>query len=195
MRPQYPLTHCSIQANQENSPFLRLPAEIRNRIYELTLAGSIVKVKSTEHPSMSLQRSANSHGSGSALGLLHVCAQIRHDAQAIFWSRCVIDLTLINAPSGTLFNEVPFAMVRGIAQKVQLFRISRTTAWTFGGHRRSRGNMGYYSSKCDIGYYWTNAFISLRRVQVASDDVTGALMFQVLRRSFNNQDLEVEFDP
>jgi hypothetical protein len=55
--------------------------------------------------------------------------------------------------------------------------------------------MGYYSSKCDIGYYWTNAFISLRRVQVASDDVTGALMFQVLRRSFNNQDLEVEFDP
>lgn len=68
----------STEANQRNSPLLRLPGEIRNKIYEYTFSGTSVYARNLRprrkdlrpHPSL----------------VLLTCRQIRHEATARFYN-------------------------------------------------------------------------------------------------------------
>jgi hypothetical protein len=74
-----------VRANQLNSPLLRLPGEIRNRIYEYTFSESVVVV-SDGYANRSYTRKNNT-----PLHILATCQQIRHEATSFFWKHCTID--------------------------------------------------------------------------------------------------------
>ncbi|EFQ89007.1 hypothetical protein PTT_14884 [Pyrenophora teres f. teres 0-1] len=67
------------QENQLQSPFLRLPAELRTRIYELACANEVVHVY---YPNILPRVPYN------LIYLLQICRQIRYEAEIIFYSTC-----------------------------------------------------------------------------------------------------------
>ncbi|KAI4714359.1 hypothetical protein J4E89_000038 [Alternaria sp. Ai002NY15] len=72
--------------NQINSPLLRLPGELRNRIYECVFFDAEVNVT---HPDWNW----NGRGGRQVQSQIHVlatCQQIRHEATSIFWNECMI---------------------------------------------------------------------------------------------------------
>jgi hypothetical protein len=66
----------STKINQRNSPLLRLPAEIRNTIYELALHDVTTKLV--------LKKGQRNRKLGRSTALVHTCRQTRHEAQPIF---------------------------------------------------------------------------------------------------------------
>ncbi|KAI4665169.1 uncharacterized protein J4E88_010617 [Alternaria novae-zelandiae] len=73
------------RSNQLNSPLLRLPGEIRNRIYEYTFFDCKMIVKDPHRRGLIYRRN------NSPLHVLATCQQIRHEATTIFWNECTID--------------------------------------------------------------------------------------------------------
>lgn len=77
--------------NAETAPLLRLPGELRNKIYACVFEGQLY-VRSFKKPRY--------NGSGcSGLQLLHVCRQIRHET-SLLASESVFCLQLHEAPTG-----------------------------------------------------------------------------------------------
>jgi hypothetical protein len=66
----------STKINQRNSPLLRLPAEIRNTIYELALHDVTTKLV--------LKKGQRNRKLGRSTALVHTCRQTRHEAQPMF---------------------------------------------------------------------------------------------------------------
>ncbi|KAI2485321.1 hypothetical protein Ptr902_04261 [Pyrenophora tritici-repentis] len=71
------------QENQLQSPFLRLPAELRKRIYDLACANEVVHV----YNPISLPRVPYN-----LIYLLQICRQIRYEAKTIFYSTCTFTI-------------------------------------------------------------------------------------------------------
>jgi hypothetical protein len=70
--------------NQRNSPLLKLPAEVRNCIYEYAFArGSIDFMKDSASSDDSSPHTRKHQG---ASALIHVCRQVRHEALPIFYT-------------------------------------------------------------------------------------------------------------
>ncbi|KAF2127149.1 hypothetical protein P153DRAFT_398515 [Dothidotthia symphoricarpi CBS 119687] len=74
------------QDNQFKSPFLRLPAELRNSIYEFVFYGSAVRLVS---PCAHKDRSSKV----ASRQFMHTCRQIRTEASTIFYAQASFDLT------------------------------------------------------------------------------------------------------
>jgi hypothetical protein len=75
--------------NQLLSPLLRLPAELRHRIYELSYEGGALSIllspsRKTGNP--------HTHKSTGAYALRSTCRQIRFESETIFYKRYVLDL-------------------------------------------------------------------------------------------------------
>ncbi|KAH7076551.1 hypothetical protein BKA63DRAFT_381632, partial [Paraphoma chrysanthemicola] len=73
----------STARNQRESPFLRLPPECRNLIYEHALGGRIYRFKDTVHRSHAVLDTKGEHH---ILGLLYVCHQIYSEASLFPYS-------------------------------------------------------------------------------------------------------------
>jgi hypothetical protein len=74
--------HFRAQQNQRNSPLLRLPAELRNRVYGYALGGAVWDADETRHPPHKLsfdRRIEQKH----SLGLLHVSRQIFEETRLL----------------------------------------------------------------------------------------------------------------
>ncbi|KAH7389472.1 hypothetical protein DE146DRAFT_635192 [Phaeosphaeria sp. MPI-PUGE-AT-0046c] len=78
------------KTNQLNSPFLKLPAEIRNNIYEQICAKTIVKV-----PADASRGALYATSHQGASGLLHTCRQIRHELLPTFLDCTAFDLGML----------------------------------------------------------------------------------------------------
>jgi hypothetical protein len=90
---------CSTKANQKNSPFLRLPAELRNQIYALACDTMIVHEPPRRGSAMRCMRSGS--------GLRLICRQVNHEV-----SEAVEEYTevhLANDVSFSLFCRLPYS--------------------------------------------------------------------------------------
>lgn len=77
------MQHTSATRNQRESPFLRLPAEVRNKIYDAALGGRTYKFKDAiyrDHATL------ETNGERHVLGLLLVCHQIYSEASLLPYS-------------------------------------------------------------------------------------------------------------
>jgi hypothetical protein len=74
----------STAKHQLESPFLRLPGELRNRIYELTFLNTVIKRHRYSSWSCDYQ---------SACGLLLVCRQTRYEAAPFLYDAATFDFT------------------------------------------------------------------------------------------------------
>jgi hypothetical protein len=87
----------STELNQFNSHLLRLPAELRNRIYEFAFSATTVKVHLDTTGEMHLLDSPMAAPARHApqlqqeTNLLLVCRQIHHEAFDIFYKTCRLD--------------------------------------------------------------------------------------------------------
>ncbi|KAI4714532.1 hypothetical protein J4E89_000212 [Alternaria sp. Ai002NY15] len=70
--------------NQLKSPFLRLPAELRNLIYLFTFTDSVIRM----HPRKGEQSATN------PIGLICCCRQLRHEANSLFGSTATFGMEL-----------------------------------------------------------------------------------------------------
>lgn len=73
------------------SPFVRLPAELRNRIYEFTFHDTTVKVHERRKHHGQLHRKKYQQ----SCGIIFVCRQIRHEALPILYDASTFDLTCV----------------------------------------------------------------------------------------------------
>jgi hypothetical protein len=80
---RYKLTSNSSQDNQRRSPFLRLPPELRNQIYELAIGAHVICV----YPSWYLKNKQESLPT-----LLHVCRQTRAETAIRFFSNASFEI-------------------------------------------------------------------------------------------------------
>lgn len=82
------LTSASTQENQVHSPLLRLPAELRNRIYELAFPTTAIKV----HPAWDDPKVYPGYdGPRGIMALLQTCRQINAEATEFFLSTLTFD--------------------------------------------------------------------------------------------------------
>ena len=81
----YLTKYISTRNNQLNSPLLRLPGEIRNRIYEYIFSGLETRVID------SYWGDPPCEGTYRAVYILATCRQILHEASSIFWQECIVD--------------------------------------------------------------------------------------------------------
>src|SRR4051812_21461224 len=74
--------------NQRNSPLLRLPAELRTRIYDLVFTDTSVHVKSAFVRGL-YNATVDSHKP--VVGLLCSCRQLYHEALPAYYELCTFD--------------------------------------------------------------------------------------------------------
>ncbi|CAE7192586.1 hypothetical protein CFE70_007028 [Pyrenophora teres f. teres 0-1] len=74
--------------NQSRSPPLRLPpAELRNKIYETTFSGGMVRVRKT-----SIQtENVHAQQTAGALSLRATCRQIRYESESVFYQQYIFN--------------------------------------------------------------------------------------------------------
>ncbi|KAF1921840.1 hypothetical protein BDU57DRAFT_510840 [Ampelomyces quisqualis] len=175
-----------MNANQRDSPFLRLPLELREIIYEYTFMDSKITVAHSR-PSKS-PVSARPKYLCEGFRLLQACAQIRREAPPYFYSNCVFDLSLI-----TFWSWGSPDVVRDI----QLITISESNARLMGKRLEVNDSprKDWDVEKCSIG-----AFRSLRRVYVdcrmstqQHTDMGPSPSTERLRLCFDKDHLEVVF--
>jgi hypothetical protein len=82
--------YCSARSNQRNSPLLRLPAELRNRIYHYTFMGSSVEVRQVGYRNMFVVVSDTFQRT---VSLLLVCHQLYHEALSTFYELSALEFT------------------------------------------------------------------------------------------------------
>jgi hypothetical protein len=91
----------STLANQLNSPFLRLSAELRNRIYEVACPQSLVSLQTVTDEDFLELCFPRTIRSRSPFALVHTCRQIRHEPMSTFLKNTTFDLK-----NDTAFNTV-----------------------------------------------------------------------------------------
>ncbi|KAI4641186.1 hypothetical protein J4E93_008065 [Alternaria ventricosa] len=108
--------------NQLNSPLLRLPGEIRNRIYEYTFFDAKVMVTDPDwdwNGRVPWRNERPNH-------VLAICQQIRHEATSIFWNECMIQ------PVGIFFfSEV--ASIMGVSNCARITSLYVNMGLAFDG--------------------------------------------------------------
>jgi hypothetical protein len=87
-------TNLSTQRNQHDSPLLCLPAELRNRIYELAFCGQRIWIRNPAHGSLREVLNITKKWEKSPLTLLATCRQINYEAFPIAYESCTFDLNL-----------------------------------------------------------------------------------------------------
>lgn len=80
----------SARVNQLDSPFLRLPGELRNRIYDYYFSDAVAVVKDTSGHSEKEKRFKQHFPNTRPLALLEACRQICHEASPLFWNLATI---------------------------------------------------------------------------------------------------------
>ena len=104
--------------NQLNSPLLRLPGEIRNRVYEYVFSGSETVVNH-------LYRNRWPHSKKSTpVHVLATCRQIHHEASSIFWDACIINAYFVNG-----LVDVEVAMRTSKCARITSLVVNENVAW------------------------------------------------------------------
>ncbi|KAI8934134.1 hypothetical protein NX059_008889 [Plenodomus lindquistii] len=113
------------QANQRLSPLLRLPGEMRNRIYELVYDKAIVIV---DTPTI------NALQPHAFTGFLLSCRQINHGATPLFYQHCIFDfadgltesvIRRLGSEKLRLLRSIQFSTARSLNW------IDRATTWAW----------------------------------------------------------------
>ncbi|KAF1921838.1 hypothetical protein BDU57DRAFT_563988 [Ampelomyces quisqualis] len=133
--------------NHEDSPLLRLPAEIRNAIYELVFATSCVAIL----PAWAVAKTFVG-----ATALLRTCRHMREDTQSLFFSATVFDLSWYRYHDADAMCELPGAKHTKLIRSV---RLDEQAMWTIvcRWQQQGRPNRGCTTNK---------PFPALRHVQV-----------------------------
>ncbi|CAA9964041.1 hypothetical protein PTMSG1_07400 [Pyrenophora teres f. maculata] len=117
----------SARINQLNSPFLRLPAELRNNIYEYYFSDSIAIIKNTTHGGDNGTSYKNRCDNTCPLNLLEASRQIHHEASPLFWS-----LATFGAQHGTTAKEIKSLLgLRKCALITKLCREDTYMDWSY----------------------------------------------------------------
>ncbi|KAF2833665.1 hypothetical protein CC86DRAFT_376788 [Ophiobolus disseminans] len=74
------------EVNSQVSGLLRLPAEVRNKIYKLACQGIVVYPKKLSFHSHTIR--------GPLFTILHICRQIRHEARLILYCTALFDVNI-----------------------------------------------------------------------------------------------------
>ncbi|KAH4067425.1 hypothetical protein HBI56_167940 [Parastagonospora nodorum] len=106
----------STQANQRTSLLLKLPAELRNRIYEAVCLHSTISVLPKAIIDQLERSSPNATKHQSGLALVHVCRQIRHEAMSKFLRHTTFDVTELYYSSN---EEIDWSF-RKVARSIEL---------------------------------------------------------------------------
>ncbi|KAH4523616.1 hypothetical protein HBH87_062280 [Parastagonospora nodorum] len=104
------------QANQRTSLLLKLPAELRNRIYEAVCLHSTISVLPKAIIDQLERSSPNATKHQSGLALVHVCRQIRHEAMSKFLRHTTFDVTELYYSSN---EEIDWSF-RKVARSIEL---------------------------------------------------------------------------
>jgi hypothetical protein len=180
------------------SPLLRLPAELRNRIYELSLENTTTRISC--FTGMAITTPDCCH----TVALRQSCEQIRFETRAIFFSHCTFDLTELSLQSGPMFEGEVLKMLHKDAGDVRIIKTNR---------RNARSLSMHYGDPLSRppNQTWIYAFNSVRRVIIARKtsemigfstwnehfgrafDDSSALVHS-LRFCFGKSDLEVVFE-
>ena len=81
-----PANSHSTQANAKNSPLLRLPGELRNRIYEHALADSFIEPMSYQRTVSRHPRESSNPPMSATVSLIRTCRQTRSEAEPLFFA-------------------------------------------------------------------------------------------------------------
>jgi hypothetical protein len=142
-------------ANQRNSPLLRLPAELRNRIYELVFHNTTLCVIQLRTLSLTMPASRSS-------GLLHTCRQTRNEASGILFSQAIFALDSM--------SEVDILLAKIGARRCRTIPAVSSSRYltylildfrTLGLERHYRSRWSSFEKLCE--------FTGLRRVYVFGD--------------------------
>lgn len=88
--PRWFLHIFNTQLNRKQTPLIRLPADVRNAIYQYAFYGEVIKVVSLEEQVRRLPGVARSYRN--AMALPSTCRQTRAETWAMFFDLCVFDL-------------------------------------------------------------------------------------------------------
>jgi hypothetical protein len=106
----------STQENQKNSPFLRLPPELRNKIYELALDEGTVQMRRRYLAPPSFLAQHDKHG---PQNLVLTCRQIHHEALPLLYKLCTFVFD-----QGSLDNGTTWKLHRKACKRIRVMRIS-----------------------------------------------------------------------
>ncbi|EDU46691.1 hypothetical protein PtrSN002B_003678 [Pyrenophora tritici-repentis] len=88
------------ESNQLTSPLLRLPAELRNKIYEYACIDTIIR--STNIMSFQPYRHKTPVSERKPLAIISTCKQMRHEASGTLYSHAAFDLVGLGLSAETL---------------------------------------------------------------------------------------------
>jgi hypothetical protein len=127
----------STEANQRNSPLLRLPAELRNQIYELVLRHDCLSLALGRYLNLQPIRLYPDPGSRT-LALLRVCRQDHFEAALLPYSLNTFVFTRISVAKGfqDLCTPVQLHVVEGVELYTQLWHyVKQRRVHDFSGGR------------------------------------------------------------
>ena len=109
--PNYKLNVCRTQLNQRDSTFLRLPAEIRNRIYESACCQSVVILYPGDR---SRKRYPDDGRDEAPKGLMFACRQTYHEAYQYILDHCIFSFI------GMQRKSKKYLKLQGLIRSVEL---------------------------------------------------------------------------
>ncbi|RMZ66263.1 3 exoribonuclease family [Pyrenophora seminiperda CCB06] len=106
----------SAYANQSDSPFMRLPGELRNQVYEYYFSDSIMIIKDTDPDNETEEGKwfKNRYHNTRPSDLLETCRQIRDEVTPLFWSHITCGLHIYTPPQRleSLMGRSKCALIR-----------------------------------------------------------------------------------
>jgi hypothetical protein len=193
------LTALSTAANQRNSPLLRLPAELRNRVYELASRDAMVHIKTLED-FVSQQETINDSTGVIALPL--VCKQIHHEAvprllylQSTFHTTPsrFAEALASNSNIGRENCKLITSLVISFGQAADLAHRARTNA-SLAHFIRAGGSRYYEQPKLFDDVPMVKKVHMLNRSPLVLPFVTRDQMVDALRKNFEQKELEITFE-
>ncbi|KAL6703019.1 hypothetical protein ACN47E_010295 [Coniothyrium glycines] len=164
------------QHNAARSRLLRLPAEIRMRIYDFVFLNSPIHLKTGAFRSQHLRRSEIDQLA--SLGLLVTCRQLHHEAMPAFHKHCIIKFRMHDC---VYWNKPWLLPTPDVNKFIKNIMVPRSCIHWFVLRNSSKNE--------------NEVFPALKRLQIQSDKyllLDHDYLKKFVRENFGRPDLEVE---
>jgi hypothetical protein len=149
-----------MQENQLNSPFLCLPAELCNRLYELAFTGQSITV-------LRKRNETSARKEVGAIVILLTCRQIQHDVALLFYSFTTFNLDLFNQETDSPGKSLAALGAENCSpiQSIKIHGIISVHTYPYNAY------MNYGGKTCpDFMAEGTASLTSMQRVEILCTD-------------------------
>jgi hypothetical protein len=173
----------STEKDQITSPLLRLPAELRNIIWNYTFSNETLNVAASIYdrppllgapPSVIARPAPNVRG---VRALIYTCQQVHYEASSLIFSNCIVDITAYHLLDTMGVRSYPMNTFQKII-------IPSATTWFVLRHPE---NVKYAAAKMKV---LTHVYVDAGRKTTFSQEPASRVV-SILRMAFLKSDLEV----